>query len=218
MDIREYIRQSNLIENIDIESEIDQSLKAWELFSTDIMSHDLIKQAQKVITSNYLDEKYQGKYRGEVAVNVRVGEHHAADHSEVNQLMESWLSDLPKMTPLIAHIRFEIIHPFVDGNGRVGRMIYWWHCLQLGGEPKLYTYDKRDQYYRLFTYKVVDLIKNNWGVDYKAFNWEVTLKVIDNGVPRLVRMPMMEEPTNLNIIPHLPNGMLFSSIVKKTKL
>lgn len=30
------------------------------------------------------------------------------------------------------HIKFEDIHPFEDGNGRVGRLIYQWRRLQLG--------------------------------------------------------------------------------------
>jgi len=33
------------------------------------------------------------------------------------------------------HIDFEQIHPFADGNGRIGRIIYLWHCDQLDIEP-----------------------------------------------------------------------------------
>lgn len=31
-----------------------------------------------------------------------------------------------------AHVMFENVHPFEDGNGRTGRIIYNWHRLRLG--------------------------------------------------------------------------------------
>jgi Fic family protein len=42
--------------------------------------------------------------------------------------LELFLHDLPEKTPALikaalAHVQFEIIHPFLDGNGRLGRLI-----------------------------------------------------------------------------------------------
>ena len=46
------------------------------------------------------------------------------------------------------HVQFERIHPFQDGNGRVGRLILFWQCLQNGIVPFIITEDLRLYYYR----------------------------------------------------------------------
>jgi Fic family protein len=74
--------------------------------------------------------------------------------------LESFLNDDPAPTPVLekaalAHLQFETIHPFLDGNGRVGRLlITLLLCGQdLLSEPMLYLslYFKthRRQYYKL---------------------------------------------------------------------
>jgi Fic family protein len=55
----------------------------------------------------------------------------------------------------LAHVQFETIHPFLDGNGRVGRLMITFLLVHAGAlrEPLLYLslYFKqhRDEYYRL---------------------------------------------------------------------
>lgn len=39
-----------------------------------------------------------------------------------------------KLNPYEAHVEYESLHPFTDGNGRSGRMLYRWHQYQLDGE------------------------------------------------------------------------------------
>ncbi len=86
--------------------------------------------------------------------------------SELPSCLDAWerfLHDQPERTrPLVkaalTHLQFETIHPFLDGNGRVGRLLITLllcseHILQ---EPMLYlslyfkTY--RDRYYALLTH------------------------------------------------------------------
>lgn len=73
---------------------------------------------------------------------------------------ERFLHDLPEPTPplakaALAHVQFETIHPFLDGNGRVGRLLI---ALQLAAdgllrEPLLYLSlhfkEHRQVYYEL---------------------------------------------------------------------
>jgi hypothetical protein len=37
--------------------------------------------------------------------------------------MENWIRDLDAMDPIGAYKQFEWIHPFMDGNGRTGKII-----------------------------------------------------------------------------------------------
>ena len=45
------------------------------------------------------------------------------------------------------HQRFELIHPFQDGNGRVGRLIMFRECLRHGHVPFIITEDLKMYYY-----------------------------------------------------------------------
>jgi len=50
-------------------------------------------------------------------------------------------------TLLELHVRFEQIHPFQDGNGRVGRLILLKECLKYGHTPFVIAENLRQFYY-----------------------------------------------------------------------
>ncbi len=49
---------------------------------------------------------------------------------------------------ILFHYKFERIHPFQDGNGRVGRLIALKECLRFGLIPFIIEDDKKMYYYR----------------------------------------------------------------------
>ena len=89
---------------------------------------------------------------------VRVGEHLAPDWQDVEQLMKeffNYVNNKPKNKNIvefaaIAHYRFEKIHPFADGNGRIGRLIINYLLWHEGYPMLIIDYKKRKSYYKAF--------------------------------------------------------------------
>ena len=83
-----------------------------------------------------------------------VGEEETAQPEEVHKKMKALLATYHAIKKiqfddiLDFHVRFERIHPFQDGNGRVGRLIMFWQCLQSNIVPFIITDDLRLFYYR----------------------------------------------------------------------
>lgn len=83
-----------------------------------------------------------------------VGEEETAQPKEVHRQMKSLLAEYNakkqiKFDDLLDfHVRFERVHPFQDGNGRVGRLLLFWQCLQTNIVPFIITEDLRLFYYR----------------------------------------------------------------------
>lgn len=73
----------------------------------------------------------------------KVSEHMKALLAEYNAREEKTLEDI-----LDFHVKFERIHPFQDGNGRVGRLIMFKECLRAGLVPFIIEDELKLFYYR----------------------------------------------------------------------
>jgi len=70
--------------------------------------------------------------------------------TDMNKLNE-WYNNLPEITfenIVEYHYRFEKIHPFQDGNGRVGRLIMFRECLKNNIIPFIIDDNHKQFYYR----------------------------------------------------------------------
>ena len=115
--------------------EVKNALAAYDRFETwqPQSEQDLI-EAHRVLMSGLIDEA--GAYR-QGGVGVMAGEqviHMAPPADRVPQLMAdlfAWLVSTdahPLVASSVFHYEFEFIHPFADGNGRMGRL---WQSLIL---------------------------------------------------------------------------------------
>lgn len=71
-------------------------------------------------------------------------------HREIKALLKEYTGmKHPTLEDIIDfHQRFEAIHPFQDGNGRVGRLIMFRECLRFGFVPFIITDELKMFYYR----------------------------------------------------------------------
>ena len=72
-------------------------------------------------------------------------------HEDIPEEMEYWVSKYAQIKSIYdiahAHEHFELIHPFGDGNGRIGRLIMAHHFLTLGLLPPLIDTHNKALYY-----------------------------------------------------------------------
>ena len=82
-----------------------------------------------------------------------VGGEETCPPEQVAERMEEMISDYLRSKRqfedvLDLHVHFERIHPFQDGNGRVGRLIMFKECLCSGIVPFIITDELKMFYYR----------------------------------------------------------------------
>ena len=104
-----------------------------------------------------IDDAIAGRFRGK-GEYVRVGAYIAPAPEHVERMLETSLleysSDLGTyFLDRIArfHLDFETIHPFCDGNGRIGRVIINFQLLQHGLPRIIIRNKEKDVYYRAFS-------------------------------------------------------------------
>lgn len=119
------------------------------------LTEDIIKKFHKILKEGTMDSRKEwfnvGDYKklANEAGNMKTSSPKKTP-KDMQKLME-WYNSLPKVTIkeiIEFHARFEKIHPFQDGNGRVGRIIAFKECLKNNIIPFIILDKDKLYYYR----------------------------------------------------------------------
>ena len=119
------------------------------------LSESFIKQLHFILKSGTTDSQKSwfkvGDYK---MLENEVGGSETTKPAEVSEAIKTLLKNYNSKTKITFddildfHVRFEAIHPFQDGNGRVGRLIMFKECLKHNIVPFIITEELKMYYYR----------------------------------------------------------------------
>lgn len=148
----------NEVLNVDDVIETSNHFRCIDLIidhAASTLSEHFIKKLHHILKTSTSDSRKDWFAVGEYKrLPNEVGGMQTALPEEVADKMKALLSDynaVPKKTLddiLDFHVRFERIHPFQDGNGRVGRLIMFKECLKYNIVPFIIEENLKLFYYR----------------------------------------------------------------------
>ena len=159
-----YIFETNTIGITDEGVNVDDVLESVNHFrcidiiidrAAERLTESLIKELHSVLKSGTSDSRKKWFAVGEYKrLPNEVGGNETAAPEVVDREMKAllkWYNSIKKKSfedIVDFHQRFEMIHPFQDGNGRVGRLIMFKECLANGFVPFIITEEMKFFYYR----------------------------------------------------------------------
>lgn len=117
------------------------------------LSESVIKQIHYLVLADKTEDR--GVYR-RIPVRIMGAQHEPAQPYLIIPRMEQLLHEYEESTEHIVtklakfHIEFEAIHPFIDGNGRTGRLLVNLELMKAGFPPIDIKFTDRLTYYKAF--------------------------------------------------------------------
>ncbi len=119
------------------------------------IDNEFIKEIHSIIMDNLIYNKGEFKKTQNMIVGATFD---TTEPYQVPYVIKDWADNLEycllnssdndeKLGHILSHhIRFEKIHPFSDGNGRVGRALIFYSCMEHDLVPFVITKDTKDKY------------------------------------------------------------------------
>lgn len=151
VDVGEGIPVDDIIETVNHFRAIDYVIDHAE----DALTEDVIKHLHRILKQSTRDSALAWFAVGDYKKRANtVGGRETAKPKDVSAKMQALLSDYEALETVSIddiirfHCEFERIHPFQDGNGRVGRLIALKECLRYNIVPFIIEDSKKMYYYR----------------------------------------------------------------------
>ena len=181
------------------------------------ITHTEILKLHRIMAGEVMDQGKAGEYR---AIRVRVGNYIAPLPEKIepmmSELLDWWNKHAATISPILSsailHHQFETIHPFADGNGRVGRMLSLWELYRRGFDnhhifsiDEFYWEDRPRYYAALKNVQQQNGDVTSW-LEYCAEGLRTTLERVwsriqklaaHSGKARLVLRPKQEQLLHL---------------------
>jgi len=153
--IKEFLYQSNLIENETSDEALEDAREAWNYcIGQSVLTHEVIQKTHKILMhTRDLKNIYKGVYR---CIPVYIGCREGYKPNEISGALTYWLEENTRKVMNFnyikhLHIMYERIHPFLDGNGRTGRIFMNYQRVKNGFELEIINYQDRQEYYKWFS-------------------------------------------------------------------
>ena len=155
-EVTEFLKESNAIEDVWDDDSLKHAKTAWNfLIKQDKLTTSIILKTHKLLMRDKLYPNERGYWR---RVAVYIGGRAGANYLKVPELMDEWVTqtnalltgEIKKDTYKTLHIKYENIHPFIDGNGRTGRMFMNWTRLKNKMSILIIKEKEKQEYYKWF--------------------------------------------------------------------
>lgn len=158
----EFLDHSNRIEDVRSEEALEDAIEAWEYAKSlsEITLKDLFEIHRLLLKR--IDPDIAGRFRTyDIQIGGKIKKFRGLEVLESQTQEALDLLKEGEALPLAAqrnglarraHVQYEDVHPFPDGNGRSGRILYNWHRAKLGLPLHIiHEGDEQMEYYTWFT-------------------------------------------------------------------
>ncbi|MFV2058643.1 MAG: Fic family protein [Thiohalomonadales bacterium] len=180
------------------------------------LSNRLLKDTHRILMQGVRGENKQpGEFRisqNWIGVSLRNAVFIPPHHDEVTDLMsdlEIFIHNealhLPHLIKIaIAHYQFETIHPFLDGNGRLGRLMIALYLASFGllHKPALYLSDYFEQHKTEYVDRLMAVRKKNKMKDWLVFFLYGVHETAQNSIQVFKNILALKEKIERCVLPH----------------
>jgi len=148
----EFLRESNAIECEYSDIAFEDAVLAWQ----EVLEYEEISELHHICVPHNI---LLGRVRPVVAgiirkVNVEVGGRICPNPGSLRRMLYQWMPLLKEARTeddiKNLHVAFEAIHPFEDGNGRIGRILMNWQRQKVGLPILVIKESEKEEYYNWF--------------------------------------------------------------------